>query len=710
MFSAFLHCLVLLVFVVGSGFWFWRFTGRRSPVRGHWWLWCGLAGFAIETLLVEQTNRLGLSLRVVSWVTFVAALGGVAGAVGAWRTTNAALRRRLCRQCAAVGAVLVAVGLAQGASWLARGPEHYFGRARIDQLNYVLLSEYLIEMPGGTTIDQIGLRPWMALPTDLYTGRITQCVPQAQLAVITGQDAQRTYGAISIAYVALLAAAVHGLLRTWGMRARWSLLAGVAAGLLPAVTTTHLEGFFSQIAVMWVLPAIAGILARHRPWVGAAVGAGALVGFFVGAYVEYALVPAVAGVVTVRWGAGWRLWLRTAGVVGASAGLLNAFSLPRLAEYLVSQLGRAKDPNMLAYLVPGSGTLAGWSREFFGPELPWSTLAGAALSVLALAAMVLAPRPWRLRAVVLFAGPLALALPMLLAPQLPVYPFGKLLRMAAPLVVVALALFASRGRGWWRPVAALGALGAVLMGGVAAVVPAQREVIAGTTAVADADLAVVRREPVFGGSPRLETSTVLIDGDRPLTNGWLAYHARRHRVYLLRQDVTDRVLPEEFSACRRWPEGLRDVYVVSRDAVEHRDFVAPTPRLSAENGEELRAGPGRTWRGKGTLWLRLDRAPEEAAATSEYRWVCFALRCATPGASFSLRTPGVPRVSRFPAGERWTFRAEWSGPATRFSIQGPDAETEFYVVAIGVEPPDRPRSATPPMGFFAIDLGATAPP
>ena len=101
----------------------------------------------------------------------------------------------------------------QGASLRGIGAERYVGRGTIDQVNYVLTAQFLVEQPYSTGFREIGLRPWLYKAVDAKEQRLTQCIALGAGAVVGRSDAQRAWGASALFYVAVLGMAIAATAR-----------------------------------------------------------------------------------------------------------------------------------------------------------------------------------------------------------------------------------------------------------------------------------------------------------------------------------------------------------------------------------------------------------------------------------------------------------------------------------------------------------------
>src|SRR5271165_4023027 len=131
-----------------------------------------MGGLFLVVLIPQNLVYLGVPVRISAWLLLGAALAQV------WmcRQKLAAGIRAFCsnadiRTVAVVSLLTIAfhgvVPVRQGLDW-------YYGKGHFDQINYVLLAEFLKEEPYGTGEEDIGLRPWLVRPVGFQdtTGQV----------------------------------------------------------------------------------------------------------------------------------------------------------------------------------------------------------------------------------------------------------------------------------------------------------------------------------------------------------------------------------------------------------------------------------------------------------------------------------------------------------------------------------------------------------
>ena len=165
-----------------------------------------------------------------------------------------------------------------------QGLEWYYGKGHFDQLNYVLLAEFLKEEPYSTSEQDIGLRPWLVRPVGfqdtaeqlgmnsgpgvemigLKKERIGQSIITAEISVWSGTDGKGGYAATVIFFLTLLAICLYVLLRETGIDRFMAGSGALLAAFLPAVTRLSLDGFLSQVSILFVFPFFASLLRRQE--------------------------------------------------------------------------------------------------------------------------------------------------------------------------------------------------------------------------------------------------------------------------------------------------------------------------------------------------------------------------------------------------------------------------------------------------------------
>ncbi len=616
---------VLFVLAIGWGFWLWRVLGQ--PRRFERAYYCGVAGFCLQALLVQFLRASGLPLTWGALGALAVALAGVGAVIIAKFHSRLADCRWLKATLMLTGLAL-AVAAGQGDSLWRRGAGHYFGQAHIDQLNYVITAEYLKDAPPKLADQQIGLHPWLYKGLQLGRERIAQSIVHAEVAALCESDAQRTYGGTVLVFLILLASTVAFLVRSWGMPFAWALLAGLWAGFSPAVTSMHLDGFFSQTATLFVFPALMGILGPGRVTMASAGLAGIILAFLLGAYPELSLFGlAEAACIVIFQERNLGRLARLLAWMFAVALILNAPVLPALAGLLYRQTAVGSGSVWVSGLPPDITSLRGWAQGVGASFMGGMGRAICGTIFLgALAWGLVFSRSLRRRIFPAMLPFLAVGLGLFLMADFSStgfrgkYALYKLETSTLPLAVAAITAIAWRWAHRFHGVSILVPAMGFLSSGIACF-EAQQQVVHGSADVAHADLVSFRQ--IYQRSFSRADGSFLIDEPNSLAASWLAYYLRDKNVYMARSQLSDLFITG-WCSCRNIPAGLPKLWRVTGASIQDATLdYEPSPIVSVSGGVEARAGEMPVWQAANDITLKISsKSPRVGAAP---RWLCFEL-------------------------------------------------------------------------------------
>lgn len=693
--------LVLTVLAGGGGWWLWRLTGRPALGRGYAWLWFALAGLALGILLLQSLLYCGVPLRISTWAWLAVALAGAFIALWEWKRQGGALRSGLRRE---MGAAFLVFGVAlagQSPPLLQHGPARFYGTGSYDHGNYVAMADMFIDVPLTIEADTVGYRPWLAPVLEHKERRITQSVLLGAVAVASRSSGQEAYGATNLFLVALAGLATMGCLRVLGVPRWFAACAGMAAALSPALTRVHLEGYFSQTASLFVLPALAGIFGAKGPLrLEAKVGGAVLLAYLASTYSEIA--PFGLALVAVLVGlkpSSWRLRLRWLLQIALGVVLLNPGYWGRLAAFLAEQWHVAGGAVDYGARFPDAGTVAGWGRLYFarageaGPQI--AGVLWGALMVLGICWLL---RVRRFAVLVPFGMALGAVAILCLQASFPGYIFTKLCFQFAPFgIAIAitglLALAPSRywQHSWLRGVALLAVV--TCWWGAE---PWRRQVMepVGVQArLASAQLLAVR-QAVEADSER----TYLVACDDPVLAQWLCYFGRKASVVVTRRTVGDLILPTETFTCRRWNGSPADLYWLDPARSGPVSGYEPAPTLTVEGAREVGTDDdGRFYVAGNSVDLVFHRGAGESPRPV---WLDFVVVPWQAGQGCELELAD-------PAGHRWRVevqRPEWC----RWPLTLPPGTTRLRLsLRRNAQTGDEPVAL---VKRFSVETAATLPP
>jgi hypothetical protein len=560
-----------------------------------------VGGLFLIVLVPENLVYLGVPVRISAWLILGAAL------LQAWlcRHKFDPWKRAFCAsgEVRTVAAVILLTITFHGIVPIRQGLGWYYGKGHFDQINYVLLAEFLKEEPYGTSEKAIGLRPWLVGPvgSDDTTGqlgtasgagmetiglkneRIGQSIITAEISVWSGTNGKGGYAATVIFFLTVLAICLYVFLRESEINRFMAGSGALLAACLPVVTRLSLDGFLSQMAVLFIFPFFACLLRyenlRARSFV---VFFSLAVAYLVAVYSEIAplgFCTLVLGVLVVRRDSfrSKRLMLMSAILLIAT---VNPYYLYNLFRFLAYQYNLAASaPSLWDNLVPNIMTLSGWSEIIFGStanaRLPiFFDCCVLLFGLLFLAGVLfLSKRDKLIFATILL--PVVVIIVYLTTRQpYSYYPVAKITLTVVPFLIglAFTPLSAISARQSHRQVR-------VLMNLLSASIVAVA--VAGSIRYYSAVLNNEGLLTMFRGSKFLDVCRgletikkrrVFIFETHPLLAAWLCYHARHNEVYFDGQCISDSPIPTRL-AFSNVPD-LADIdLVATRDQIT--DFRPP---------------------------------------------------------------------------------------------------------------------------------------
>ncbi len=608
---------------------------RGRPLDERAWLEVPLIGLACIILVGQNLAYLDVPVRrSMPWLWL-----GTAGLWGWWLWRGSP--RASFRSCpAATFAVALAVYLFQAIGLFTVGADAYLGRFLGDQYSYVSMASFLADHLYSTSAEALSRQPGLLPGLALRDNRIGQSILQAFFLATARRDAFALYEPTSLLAPALLALAFYGLARRWGRGRGPALVFAAAVGVMPAVTWVHLTGYLSHVLALPLLFFLMLLLdqAVREPGPENAAVAMLAVATLASVYTEFLPLAAGLAVLGVAGAAVLRVtpWRAAAALLPAlllAPVLLN----PLYFKGMRAVLAHVNEPSLgdsYRPLLGTKGLMFVWVGDVIYCYCLWppAVIRGVAialtclglLGVLALAARAVrwgrgGPSVEPGQRAVWLLGLMALALTLLpLAtllhrPPLP-YQHIKTLVTVAPLLALGVFTLARRPRAQLAAAAALLAVGATgTLHMVRDSVRLDSRLAPGARASADGDMLAMS-----GALRRLAAGRqlVLVVGEREeghdLRNGWLAYHALRHRTWVVDQQlghISVAGYPGQGPAAL---EGLAgDVHLL----LDRGAGIALASPARAECVE--RAGRFELWRLVGDRWAFVSRAERRGGSRYE---------------------------------------------------------------------------------------------
>ena len=598
-----------------------------------------MGGLFLVVLIPQNLVYLGMPVRISAWLILGAALVQVwlcRRRFVAWIRTfyaNADIR--------ILAVVILLTVIFHGVVPIQQDLKWYYGKAFPDHIYYVELAEFLKDEPYGTSEQDVGLRPWLAkTATFLKKQRIGQSIITAEISVWSGTDGKGGYAATVIFFLALLAICLYVFLRDIGIDCFMAGSGALLAALLPAVTRLSLNGFLSQISILFVFPFFASLLRREDLSTRRFILFFSLtLAYVVASYPEIAPIgfcTLFLGVMFVR-----RDKFRTKRLMLMSAiflvALMNPYYLRNLVEFLGQQFYIATNGTNMVHLAPNLLTLRGWSELIFGafssaPIASFFDYCVILLGISLAGVIFLSKRDRLIFGAVLLPSILTiLYLATRGAPSY--YPIAKItlsiLPLAVGLVFVVLEVAANNQH---RPVGVLKKLlcAMIVIAAAAGSVRYYSEVLN------NGGLLRIFREPRFLNVCReleeIKNKRVLIFENDGLLTPWLCYFARHNDVYVDGRILSESPVPPPFPFSVL-PDLKKVDFVVTCERIV--DLRAPSVTcltyVDDTPAEDRTDGRDRYWLGppadlrflalrnvSANLTIRLAPAPETTTFPIEY--------------------------------------------------------------------------------------------
>jgi hypothetical protein len=578
-----------------------------------------MGGLFLVVLIAQNLVYVGVPVRISAWLILAVALVQVC-----WCRHQLPARMQSWYSdvdLRTLAAVIILIITFHGIVPIRQGLEWYYGKGYDDQLNYVLLAEFLKEEPYRTSTQDVPLRPWLVraagyLDTPEQVGmnpgkeaeligikeqRIGQSIITAEISVWSGTDGKAGYAATVIFSITLLAICLYVMLRETGTNCFLAGSGALLAAFLPAVTRLSLDGFLSQTSILFAFPFFVSLLRRRELSARSFTLFSSLtLAYVVAAYSEVApfgICTFVLGVMFVRGDKmrSKRLMLMSAIILVA---LMNPFYLRNLIGFLGRQYYMAGNAPFLAHMAPNIVTLRGWSELIFGavPSAPFALFfdyCALLLCLLFFAAAILLTRRDKL----IFG---AVLLPVILviysfASRIPpsYFPIAKIVLTVLPfsigLVFVPLSKVAANRQD--RSIEVLKKLVGAVIVAAAAAGSAQYY----SEVLNNGGLLRYVREPGFQNVCRelekIKNKRVLVFETLPLLTPWLCYHARHNDVYFDARLISESSFPD-LDPFAKIPDLVNVDFVVTRDQIV--DLRAPSVScltlVDDPQGEDKRDG------------------------------------------------------------------------------------------------------------------------
>jgi hypothetical protein len=135
-------------------------------------------GIFIAVLIPQNLIYLGVPVRISAWLLF--AFAGFQLWRRRRRLWNWLLIVRSNADLGALAVLLILTVIFHSVAPVRQGLDSFYGKAGLDQMNYVFLAEFLKEKRYTTDFQEIGLKPWLLMGLNFKHERIGQSVITAE--------------------------------------------------------------------------------------------------------------------------------------------------------------------------------------------------------------------------------------------------------------------------------------------------------------------------------------------------------------------------------------------------------------------------------------------------------------------------------------------------------------------------------------------------
>jgi len=219
----------------------------KKDKKQYFWVLAPFLGISISILVLQSLVYLDIPLSISVFPYFLIAIISAGYIFFKHRNDIPKLPRTLFL-------FSLVVLLIQGTGFWIMGANSYIGYGWTDQYHYVTIAQFLMDKPFSMELNEIGNVPSLVPAIMQKNDRIGQSVLNGFVAVLGQVNAKTAYGPVSLLspFLTFLAAwmiscrIISGKWKQYG--------AALAASLIPGFTMIHLVGFFSQsLAVPFLL-------------------------------------------------------------------------------------------------------------------------------------------------------------------------------------------------------------------------------------------------------------------------------------------------------------------------------------------------------------------------------------------------------------------------------------------------------------------------
>lgn len=252
MLTLWIICITLLsLFYIGLPFAFILTTNQESE---NTIILTPFIGMAIIILLLQNLAYLSLPVKLTWYLPYLLSSLMLISI----HVRQNLFKRLYSKTCLKLVLLFIAVFIVHGYGLFYYKVQYYYGRAFYDQLNYVLMAQFLTDLPFNIPLAQLATTPYALKIIGFLHGRIGESILQAFFTSATHTIAKFTFESTILIAPSLIAFAIYLTARSLKLSQRNALIAAFASSIIPAITYTHMESFLSHalctpLLIIWPL-------------------------------------------------------------------------------------------------------------------------------------------------------------------------------------------------------------------------------------------------------------------------------------------------------------------------------------------------------------------------------------------------------------------------------------------------------------------------
>lgn len=233
---------IAIIYIVGSVVWKLFFNSNTS---GDTEL-VPILGISVIILMAQNLVYLDIPLKYSAWITLLIFV--CLGVVYIIKNKGFKIQFHLGYSKTLIFLLFCVTGI-HALGYLIVGAEKYVGYGWIDQFNYTVISQFLVDYPFHTSMDQIN-QPSLVRAIMGKDDRIGQSIFQGFISVLTNNNSKTVYGAVSLISAHLMVFSIWITGKRMNLSKGNTIVLVLVSTCMPGLALIHLTDFFSHALVL----------------------------------------------------------------------------------------------------------------------------------------------------------------------------------------------------------------------------------------------------------------------------------------------------------------------------------------------------------------------------------------------------------------------------------------------------------------------------